>query len=273
MLVKLLKFEQSITLVCLLLICFLAWIYVFFGAGMEMSAWEMTNFSLMPHQHAGMQMNKPEMGMNSTPWSFQHCLIVILMWWVMMIGMMLPSASPMVLLYVLVMQHAQKNTLSQKMIPTAYFVAGYLIIWLLFSLLAALLQWCLEKQDLLSINLISSNPWLSGGLLITAGIYQLSPLKATCLKFCQTPAQFITNYMQKGKLGALKMGLRHGWFCLGCCWGLMLLLFVGGIMNLFWIVALSIFVLIEKVFPNTHNLTLLLSITFILWGLVILIIY
>ena len=272
MLVKLLKFNRSITVICLTLICFLAWMYVFSGAGMGMRAWEMTNFSLMPHQHAGMQMNMPEMRMKSIPWSFQHGLIVTLMWWVMMIGMMLPSASPMVLLYVLVIQHVQKNTLSEKVVPTAYFVAGYLIIWLLFSLLATLLQLCLEQQDLLSMNLISNNRWLSGGLLITAGIYQLSPLKTACLTFCQTPAQFITNYMQKGKIGALKMGLRHGWFCLGCCWSLMLLLFVGGVMNLFWIVVLSILILIEKIFPNAHNITLLFNISFVVWGLIILIV-
>ena len=272
MLVKLLKFEQSITLVCLLLICFLAWIYVFFGAGMEMSAWEMTNFSLMPHHHAGMQMNMPEMGMKSIPWSFQDFLIIILMWWVMMIAMMLPSASPMLLFYARVMQHAQKNSISQKFIPTAYFVAGYLVIWLLFSLLATLLQWRLEQQDLLSMNLVTNNRWISGGLLIAAGIYQFSPLKSVCLKFCRAPAQFIVDYMQVGKLGALNMGLRHGWFCLGCCWGLMLLLFVSGVMNLLWIVGLSVFVLVEKVFPNTHRLTLLLNISFIAWGLAILIV-
>ena len=271
MLIKLLKLECWVVLICLILICFLGWVYVLSGAGMGMSAWEMTHFSLMPHHNAGMQMNMPEMGMKSIPWSFQHFLIVILMWWVMMIAMMLPSASPIILLYALVMQHAQKNTISQKVIPTAYFVAGYLIIWLLFSLLATLLQWRLEQQDLLSMSLISNNSWISGGLLITAGIYQFSPLKTACLKLCRTPAQFIANYMQKGKLGALKMGLQHGWFCLGCCWGLMLLLFVGGVMNLLWIVGLSVFVLVEKVFPNTHSLTLLLSISFILWGLAILI--
>ena len=271
MLKKILKSDRLITTICLASVCFLAWLYVLSGAGMGMSAWEMTNFSLTPHRYAGMQMNMPEMGMKSIPWSFQHFLIVILMWWVMMIAMMLPSASPIILLYALVMQHAQKNTISQKVIPTAYFVAGYLIIWLLFSLLATLLQWRLEQQDLLSMSLISNNSWISGGLLITAGIYQFSPLKTACLKLCRTPAQFIANYMQKGKLGALKMGLQHGWFCLGCCWGLMLLLFVGGVMNLLWIVGLSVFVLVEKVFPNTHSLTLLLSISFILWGLAILI--
>ena len=272
MLVKLLKFDQLITVICLILTCFLAWMYVFSGAGMGMSAWDMTSFSLMPHQHAGMQMDMPEMGMKPIPWSFQHFLIIILMWWVMMIAMMLPSASPMLLLYVRVMQHAQKNTVSQKFVPTAYFVAGYLLIWLLFSLLATLLQWRLEQQDLLSMNLISSNRWISGGLLIAAGVYQFSPLKTACLKFCRSPAQFIANYMQKGRLGALKMGLRHGWFCLGCCWGLMLLLFVGGVMNLFWIVALSVFVLIEKVYSKARGLTHLLSISLIFWGLAIIII-
>ena len=272
MLAKLLKFEQLITLICLILTCFLASMYVFSGAGMGMSAWDMTNFSLMPHHHAGMQANMPEMGMKSIPWSYEHFFITLLMWWVMMIAMMLPSASPTVLLYERVMKRAQKNSISQKLIPTAYFIAGYLVIWLLFSLLATLLQWQLVQQDLISMNLISNNGWISGGLLIAAGIYQFSPLKSACLKFCRTPAQFIVDYMQVGKLGALNMGLRHGWFCLGCCWGLMLLLFVGGVMNLFWVVALSVFVLVEKVYPKLHDLTHFLSIGLIIWGLAILII-
>ena len=272
MLVKLLKFEQFITLLCLILICFLAWTYLFFGAGMEMRAWEMTNFSLMPHHHAGMQMNMPEMSMHSTPWSYQHIIIMICMWWVMMIAMMLPSATPMVLLYSRVMQHALKNSNSQKLIPTTYFIVGYLVIWLLFSVLATLLQLQLEQQDLLSTNLISSNQWISGGLLISAGIYQFSSLKSVCLKSCRTPTQFIVKYMQVGKLGALNMGLRHGWFCLGCCWGLMLLLFVGGVMNLFWIVALSVIVLAEKVYPKSHGFMHFVGIGLIVWGLAILII-
>ena len=271
MLVKLLKFEQLITLICLILTCFFALMYVFSGAGMGMSAWDMTNFSLMPHRHAGMQTNMPEMGMKSIPWSYHYFFINILMWWVMMIAMMLPSASPMVLLYARVMKHAQKNSTTKKLIPTAYFIAGYLVIWLIFSFFATLLQWQLVQQDLLSMNLISNNRWISGGLLIAAGIYQFSPLKSACLKFCRTPAQFIVVYMQVGKLGALNMGLRHGWFCLGCCWGLMLLLFVGGVMNLFWIVALSVFVVVEKVYPKSLGLTHLLSIGLIIWGLAILV--
>ena len=270
MLIKLLKLEQSITSACLIAICLLAWIYVFYGAGMGMSAWEMSNFSLMPHQHAGMQMIMPEMGMKTTPWSFQHFLIVVIMWWVMMIGMMLPSASPVILLYERVINHAQKNILLKKVNTTAYFVAGYLLIWLHFSLFATLLQWGLEQQNWLSMSLISNNRWLSGGLLITVGIYQLSPLKTTCLKFCRSPAEFIVGYMRKGRLGAFKMGLQHGWFCFGCCWGLMLLLFVGGIMNLFWIIALTVFVLIEKVLPNSQNAALFLSVIFVMWGLAIL---
>ncbi len=269
MLIRLLKHESWVVAACLIVMCLLAWIYVISGAGMGMSAWDMTTFSLTPQLHAGMQMNMPEMGMVPTPWSFKHFLIVILMWWVMMIAMMLPSASPVVLLYVRVMQHAQKNSLAQTIIPIVYFVAGYLLVWLLFSLLATLIQWRLEWQGLLSMNLISNSSWISGGLLIAAGVYQLSPLKTACLKFCRAPAQFIAYYMQKDRFGALKMGLRHGWFCFGCCWGLMLLLFVGGVMNLLWIVALSTLVILEKILPEQHMLTLSLNWSFIIWGLAI----
>ena len=272
MLKKILKFDRLITTICLASVSFLAWLYVFSGAGMGMSAWEMTNFSLTPHRHAGMQMNMPEMGMYLIPWSFQHSVLVLSMWWVMMIGMMLPSASPTILLYERVIQHAQKNTQWSQTIPTAYFVAGYLIVWLFFSVYATLIQWYLEQQDLLSMALIANNHWLSGGLLITAGLYQLSPLKTACLKSCRAPAQFITQYMQKGKIGALKMGLRHGLFCLGCCWGLMLLLFVGGVMNLFWIVALSLLVLVEKVFPVSKKLPTIFNMALVLWGFILLVI-
>ena len=161
MLKKILKSDRLITTICLASVCFLAWLYVFSGAGMGMSAWEMTNFSLTPHRYAGMQMNMPEMGMYLIPWSFQHSVLVLSMWWVMMIGMMLPSASPTILLYERVIQHAQKNTQWPQTTPTAYFVAGYLIVWLFFSVYATLMQWYLEQQDLLSMALIANNHWLS----------------------------------------------------------------------------------------------------------------
>ena len=264
--------DRFITTICLVLICFLAWLYVLSGAGMGMTAWEMTNFSFTPYRHAGMQMYMPEMGMHLVPWSLQHSLLVLAMWWVMMIGMMLPSATPTILLYERVIQHAQKNMQSPRIVPTVYFVAGYLIIWLFFSVFATLIQWSLEQQDLLSMTLIANNRWLSGGLLITTGLYQLSPLKTACLNFCRAPAQFITDHMQLGKKGALKMGLRHGVFCLGCCWGLMLLLFVGGVMNLFWIVALSLLVLVEKLFPVPKKLAVIFNMALVLWGLVMLMI-
>ena len=122
-----------------------------------------------------------------------------------------------------------------------------------------------------AIQMTMNSGWLSGLLLIIVGLYQLSPLKHSCLKHCQSPASFIATLMQTGQLGAYQMGLKHGIYCVGCCWLLMLLLFVGGVMNLAWIALLSLFVLIEKVFPKIINLPQLSAFLLLIWGITILV--
>jgi predicted metal-binding membrane protein len=144
---------------------------------------------------------------------------------------------------------------------------GYIIAWGGFSLLAIALQWGLERVGLMSAVMIATSGLFSGLVLILAGMYQLTPLKHACLRHCRSPIQFVTHYWRKGPGGALRMGIQHGVFCLGCCWTLMALLFVGGVMNLYWIVGLAIFILLEKTIPAGHQLGSLGGIGLIVWGL------
>jgi predicted metal-binding membrane protein len=185
-------------------------------------------------------------------WTVVYWTIMFVMWWVMMIAMMAPSAAPVILLYARATRHSQKGAeTSPRVVPTALFAGGYLIAWLGFSVLAVALQFGFERAGLTSPMLMwSLDPWLSVGLLLAAGIYQLTPLKQICLEHCRTPAQFLSSHWRPGRVGALLMGLHHGAFCVACCWALMALLFVGGIMNLLWIAGLAIFVLIEKIVPG-----------------------
>ena len=246
--------------------------YLLSGAGMGMNPLDMTTFSLVPHQNVGMAMNMPEMNMVVGAWSLSQWIIVFMMWWIMMIAMMVPSASPVVLLYARVLRHAKKNCqIKHFAVPTTAFVSGYLVSWSGFSIAATTLQWSLEQNHLLSMKMISNNIWLSGGLLITVGVYQLTPLKLACLKHCRSPAEFISIHMKNGHWGALQMGFNHGVFCVGCCWFLMLLLFVGGVRNLLWIAILTLFVLSEKVLPHGQLISRLIGYLLVVWGAVILI--
>ena len=188
----------------------------------------------------GMKMGGPDL----SSWSATSLLPLFLMWAVMMVAMMLPSASPMVLTYAAVVD--QIAATQGRRTSAIVFTAGYLIVWSGFSLVATALQWGLERAALLSPMIVTSSALLGGTLLIIAGLYQLSPAKDFCLKYCQSPLTFIASHWRPGQDGALRMGLRHGSYCVGCCWALMLLLFVGGVMNLLWVAAISIFVLLEK---------------------------
>jgi len=174
------------------------------------------------------------------------------MWWIMMIAMMVPSAAPTILLYARAHRHGQnKGRLAPGAVPASVFAAGYLAAWLGFSILATVLQYMLVQADLLSGRMMwSLDPWLSSAVLLAAGVYQLTPLKQTCLRHCRQPAAFLAGHWRAGRWGAFVMGCDAGAFCVMCCWALMALLFVGGIMNVLWIAGLTIFVLIEKVLPK-----------------------
>lgn len=190
-----------------------------------------------------------EMGMDAArpwqmPWSLPDLGTAALMWGVMMTAMMLPSAAPMLLLFASVQR--RRRAQGEGDTPTALFAGGYLLIWLACSLLAAGLQWALQALLLLSQQLATTSALLGAAFLLLAGLYQFTPWKDACLVQCQSPLAFLLTRWREGAWGALSMGLRHGAYCVGCCWALMGLLFVGGVMNLLWVAALAGFVLLEK---------------------------
>jgi predicted metal-binding membrane protein len=178
------------------------------------------------------------------PWTATEFGLRLAMWAVMMVAMMVPTAAPMTLLYAAVARKAaaQYNPLA----PTFVFVTGYIAMWTIFSLVATTAQHALDQAALLSPVMSSNNAVFGAALLVAAGVYQLTPLKNACLRTCRAPAHFMSRYWRTGNLGAFRMGLRLGAYCVGCCWILMGLLFVGGVMNLLWIAAIAIFVLLEK---------------------------
>jgi predicted metal-binding membrane protein len=274
---RLLKRDRVITLTGLTALCALAWLYIVTGAGLGMSAWEMTTLALFPHQHAREVMpSMPGMDMVATApmWGFATWALMITMWWIMMIAMMTPSATPTILLYAHVHRHAlAQGQIQDKLAPTGAFAAGYLLVWLGFAATAATLHWALERAGLVSAMMMGSQSrLLSGAVLITAGLYQLSPLKNICLAHCRTPTSFLSRHWRPRALGALRLGAMHGGYCVGCCWLLMALLFVGGVMNLTWIAALAILVLVEKVLPPGQWVGRGVGIALIVWGVATLVV-
>jgi predicted metal-binding membrane protein len=192
-------------------------------------------------------MTGPSAWMMTTDWDAPHLLLLGAMWIAMMAGMMLPSAAPMLLLYA----GAARNRAggADTTVRVYAMTAGYVLVWIAFSLIATLLQRLLSSLLVLSPMMEVTSPVVSGGLLVLAGVYQLTPLKRTCLVSCSSPVDFLMRRWRDGTTGALRLGIEHGLFCVGCCWALMLLLFAGGVMNLTVIAALTVFVLIEKLTP------------------------
>ncbi len=192
-------------------------------------------------------MNGPSAWMMTSEWDASHLALLVAMWIAMMTGMMLPSAAPALLLYANVVR---KSADADAATARAYaFGAGYLVVWAGFSVAATALQRLLSTWLVVTPMMEAATPFISGVLLIIAGVYQLTPLKRACLDSCRSPAAFIATRWKKGQGGAFRLGLEHGWFCLGCCWALMLLLFAGGVMNLWTIGAITAFVLVEKIAP------------------------
>jgi predicted metal-binding membrane protein len=266
---RLLKRDRLITLAGLVLLCGLAWIYIATGAGLGMSAWDMTSLALFPHrQEAAAAMPGMDMGAFAPPaWTTSRWALMIAMWWIMMIAMMAPSAAPVLLLYGQVCRHAfGQGRASEGLAPTGAFAAGYGLAWLAFSVVAAGLSFLLERGGALSAMMASRAVWLSSATLIATGLYQLSPLKNRCLRHCRSPAYFLTRHWRPGALGALRLGAWHGCYCVGCCWMLMALLFVGGVMNLVWIALLALFVLIEKLLPFGRGFGIGAGLLLIGWG-------
>ena len=191
-------------------------------------------------------------------------VLLFIMWWTMMMAMMLPSAAPAILAYGSIRRKfAEKGAPAA---PLAVFAAGYAAIWTGFAAAVVALQLLLSQTIALSMMMAVTSAETGGGLLIAAGLYQMSPLKSACLRKCQTPLMFFARNWQKGYPGAFRMGLSHGLYCLGCCWVLMGLLFYGGVMELRWIVGLALYVAAEKLIPAGNQLSRFTGIMLIGWG-------
>lgn len=227
--------EQWPVLLCLLGVAGLAWLALW-RLSQNMPAMGMAGM-------AGMVMTGPM----AMPWQPADFLLTWAMWATMMVGMMLPSALPMILFYQLVAGQRQSRRAAAGQV--ALFSSAYLLVWSGFSIAATALQWALDQAALLTPELASANVWLGGGILMLAGVYQWLPLKQACLGHCRSPLGFVMGHWRAGAVGALRMGLLHGLYCLGCCWAVMGLLFVVGVMNLLWVALLSVFVLLEKLLP------------------------
>jgi predicted metal-binding membrane protein len=178
-------------------------------------------------------------------WGPATVLLLFVMWAVMMVAMMVPSATPMILAFLTVNQRRQAT--ARPLVPVTIFLLGYLTVWTAFSAVATLAEWGLHKAELLSPAMAANSPALNGGLLIAAGVFQWTPLKRACLKGCRSPLSFLMSEWREGTAGAFVMGLRHGTYCVGCCWALMALLFVAGVMNLLWVAVIALFVMAEKI--------------------------
>ena len=237
-----LRRDRAVIAASLFVLTVLAWAYL-------LSA----SISMAPSQPmAGMPgLNMPGMAMAlmTMPWDLACLLFSFGMWTTMMIGMMTPSVAPIVLLYARVGRQARAD--GELFAATGWFAGGYLAAWTAFALVATLTQAALAEAGLLTPMLASASRPLTGLLLVFAGIYEIMPLKYACLSQCQAPLAFIQHRggFKSGAGGAFRLGLQHGLYCVGCCWALMVLLFVGGVMNVLWIAALSILVLSEKLLP------------------------
>jgi predicted metal-binding membrane protein len=238
-----LRRDRAIIVAAIIVITGLAWAYLWWLANdMVMGGMDMAGFRMIP---AGMGLMMPA----TAPWQPIEFAFVFAMWAVMMIGMMTPSATPMVLLYARVGRKAVMQ--GKPFAASGWFLGGYLLAWLTFSLAATLAQWTIERAAMLTPMMEGASEIFGGAVLIAAGLYQLTPLKDVCLRQCQTPSLFIQRYggFRRDARGSLALGARHGAYCVGCCWALMALLFVGGVMNVLWIACISIFVLLEKLMP------------------------
>jgi len=238
-----LRRDRAIVAAALIILTALTWAYVWrLAADMDMGDMDTFGFRIIP---AGMGLMMPA----TAPWNTVEFAFVFAMWAVMMIGMMTPSATPMILIYARVGRQAARQ--GTPLAASAYFAAGYLLSWIGFALVATSAQWALERAALLTPMMAGASDMFSGAVLVAAGFYQWTPLKDACLRQCQAPWLFIQRHggFRSDASGALALGARHGAYCIGCCWALMALLFVGGVMNVLWIAAIAILVLAEKVIP------------------------
>ena len=249
----LLRRDRTVAVVALATLTLLAWVVTFHTAR-SMAAMSPTASAM------GRAMTMP----TSASWEPTQLMGLFAMWVVMMVAMMLPSAAPVVILFLGVLRRRHGSRL--PLVPTAAFLGGYLVVWAGFSLLATVAQWGLHRAALLSADTMRATPLVAGLLLLVAGAFQWTPAKRTCLSHCRSPFHFFATEWREGPRGALVMGLRHGGWCVGCCWLLMSLLFVAGVMNLAWVAVLAVVVLLEKVTPAGPLLGRAVGVLLGLWG-------
>jgi predicted metal-binding membrane protein len=245
--------DRFIVLTALFILCVLAWLYIIY----------------LYRQMNPMNMDAIFFAMPMTAkWSRADFLLLFLMWFVMMIAMMTPSVAPLILIFTAI--NRKRRQQQNPFVPSGYLLTGYFLVWAAFSLFATFLQWLLQRVSLLNPEMITTSKILGGIILIIAGTFQFTPLKNTCLNYCRAPISFIHHHWKEGKHGALRMGLQNGMYCLGCCWILMMLLFVSGIMNIFWIAVITLFVVLEKVIPKVKFVSPVAGISLIAFGIIIL---
>lgn len=254
---RLVRRDQHIVTVAVALVVMLAGLYTYVGVGMEMTAAQMNRMALP---------NGASMPMGVSPvWTPGYAGLILVMWWIMMIAMMTPSAAPLLLLYTAIKRMGPEG--SRAVWFSLLLLCGYLSIWLGFSMVAAGLQWAAQSAGLLNGPAMTlKSREATSVVLILAGAYQLSRLKDACLTHCRSPAQFLADHSAPGAWGAVRTGAHHGAYCLGCCWALMALLFVGGIMNLYWIVGLALYVMAEKFAMNARAFSRIVGIALIVAG-------
>lgn len=256
-----LRRDRAIVAAALFVLAALAWAYVLWlAADMDMGDMDMSGFRMIP---AGTALMMP----TTAPWTATEFAFVFAMWAVMMVGMMTPSATPMILIYARVGRQAAQQ--GKPFAASSWFAGGYLLAWVGIALVATFAQWALERGSWLTPKMAAASGVLSGIVLIVAGLYQWTPLKDACLRQCRTPLQFIQHHggFRPDAFGSLALGAHHGAYCVGCCWVLMAILFVGGVMNVLWIVAVTIFVLVEKMVPVGRVISRLTGAGFFATGL------
>jgi predicted metal-binding membrane protein len=247
-----LRHDRAAVLASLAAVVLLAWAWLLLGGGLEDEAMELGG--------GGTTAMAPG-------WSPGYAALLFVMWTAMMVAMMLPSAAPVTLLVAAI---ERKRAGAAAHARTALFVLGYLAVWVAFAGAATALHWALDRAGLLSGGMALGNRVVTAGLLVAAGLYQTTPLKAACLTHCRSPLGFIMLHWRDGALGAVASGLRHGVFCLGCCWMLMLLLFVGGVMSVLWIGGIALLVLIEKTLPWGRHIGVLAGLALVASGAIVL---
>jgi predicted metal-binding membrane protein len=253
----LLRRDRAILIACMAAIGALAVLHTVLGLGMSMPAAPGADPPTMA----------PMPGMDMSPaWTAGRALVIFAMWWAMMVAMMLPSAAPVVLLYAALLRAGRNAAAAPRLALIS--LAGYLAVWAGFSALATLLQWLLDLRGLVSPERYAVTSGVLGGvLLLAAGLYQFAPLKSACLGRCRNPGEVLARPRRPGAAGALGAGFAHGAYCLGCCWALMALLFVGGVMNPWWIAGLALLVAIEKLATHGALVARVAGAGLIVWGL------